>query len=101
MFHLPSAFNSSPTLRRKQLLQRVLIPNHIFALLSGDEGIEIAVGVHVHKANVVGGLVVVDNVGGELAFAVILKPSGLSAHVGAGDGVDVPIAVDVAHLQAV
>ena len=98
---MPSAFNSSPTLRRKQLLQRVLIPNHIFALLSGDEGIEIAVGVHVHKANVVGGLVVVDNVGGELAFAVILKPSGLSAHVGAGDGVDVPIAVDVAHLQAV
>ena len=70
-------------------------------MLSGDEGVEIAVGVHVHKALSVVGLVVVDDVGGKPTFTVILKPGGLTAHIGAGDGVDVAITVDVTNLQAV
>ena len=63
--------------------------------------VEIAGAVHVHEADVVGGLIVVDDVGGKPAFAIVLKPSGLATDVGAGGCVDVAIAVDVADLQAV
>ena len=42
-----------------------------------------------------------DDVGGEPALAVVLKPGGLAADVGAGGRVYVTIAVDVADLQAV
>ena len=69
--------------------------------MPGDEGVEVAVGVHVDKADVVGGLVGVDDVGGEFAFAVVLEPRGFAAEVGAGNGVDIAIAVNVADLQAV
>ena len=81
--------------------KRVFIPNNVFASLASDEGVEVAVAVHVHEADVVGGLIVVNDVGGEPAFAIVLKPSGLATDVGAAGRVDVAIAVDVAHLQAV
>ena len=61
------------------LFQRVLIPHNILALLAGDEGIKVAVLIHVHKPNVVGTLIVVDYMGFEFSFAVILKPCGLTA----------------------
>ena len=69
-------------------------------MLPGDERIEIAVAVHVHEADVIGRLVVMDDVRGELAFAVVLKPSGFATEIGARDGIDVAVAVDIAHLQA-
>ncbi len=80
------------------LLQRVFVPDDVFASLTSDESVEIAVAVHVHEADVVGCLIVVDDVGGEPALAVVLKPGGLAADVGAGGRVYVTIAVDVADL---
>ena len=68
--------------------------------MPGDERIEISVAVHVHQADVVRSLIIVDDVGGEFAFAVVLKPCGFATEIGAGDGIDVAVAVDIAHLQA-
>ena len=54
--------------------------------------------VHVHQADVVRSLIIVDDVGNFLA--VVLKPCGFATEIGAGDGIDVAVAVDIAHLQA-
>ena len=71
-------------------------------MLSGDEGIEIAVGVHVHEADVVGGLVVVPMMWVvNLPFPSFSNHAAFAADVGAGGGVGVAVAVDVADLKAV
>ena len=80
------------------IAKRVFEPDDVFASLTSDESVEIAVAVHVDEADVVGGLIVVDDVGGKPAFAIVLKPSGLATDVGAGGRVYVTIAVDVADL---
>ena len=82
------------------LLQGVFVPHHVLALLPGNKRIEIVVAVHVHQADVVRSLVIVNDVGDEFTFAVVLKPCGFAAKIGAGDGIDVAGAVDIAHLQA-
>ena len=61
------------------LFQRVLIPHNILTLLAGNEGIKVTILIHVHKSDVVGALIIVDYMGFEFSFAVILKPCGFTA----------------------
>ena len=71
------------------------------AKLACDEQVDVLVPVHVHRPNVVSGLVVGNDVGGEIALAVVLEPGGNLADVGASGGVHVAVAVHIADLQTV
>ena len=49
---------------------RLLVPDDVFAGFSRDQQIEVAILVHIQNANVVGRLVLADDAGCEIAFAV-------------------------------
>src|SRR6056297_1889057 len=83
------------------LLQRILIPNDIRGRPTGIQKIEIAVAVHVEGAQIVGLLVVVEQVDGEIPAPVVLIPFHLFALVSAGGGVEIAVAIVVGEGETV
>ena len=66
------------------LIYWIFVPYNILTVLAGDEYIKISILIHVHKSDVVGGLVIIDNMSFEFSFAVIFKPCSFPAQVSAG-----------------
>ena len=80
------------------LICRVFVPYNILAVLAGDENIKISILVHVYKSDVVGGLVIIDDMSFEFSFAVIFKPCSFPAQVSAGCCIDVTVIIDITNL---
>ena len=85
----------------KSCESRILVPDYVLALLSGNERVEVSVNIDVDGSDVVVGLFLRDDVCLELAFAVALEPGGNLAAISAGCGVDVSVVVHVDVLQTV
>ncbi len=83
------------------LLERTLVPDEIAALLTRDEEVESPVTADVDGANVVGCLVLTDDVRRELSLAVVFEPRGDLVVLGASRRVDVTVAVDIRDGEAV
>ena len=82
------------------ITQRVLEPNHVVAGVAGDENVEVAVGVHVDGAGVVGTLLAADDSFGELALAVIFIPSSdVHRILAAGHRIDVAIIIQIGEVE--
>jgi hypothetical protein len=78
------------------LLAGIFVPGNVVARAPGDQEIEVAVLIHVKGADVVSLLIAGDEMVGKVSLAVVFEPPSFLVTVGAGGGVEVPIAI---HIQ--
>ena len=93
---------------RASLRNPVFVPDHILALLSGDQDVERAIAIHIHQTHFVGGLVFVNAVLRKVAFAVVFEPGQNSRILRADGKIDIAVAIDIggchpmrAHIRSV
>ena len=83
------------------LLTRVLVPDNIPALLSGNQQIQVPVEIDIDGSDVIGGLSRRDDMRFEIAFPVVLEPGGNLTAVSARGGIDVSVVIHVDDLKTV
>ena len=82
--------------------QRVFKPYEVGVMVTGDQGVEVPIPVHVHGPQVVAPLVRAQKVAGELALSVILVPDRFSGcQTSAGGCVEVTVLIHVGEGEGV